>query len=54
MAMKQLTQTEYLLFPKSSSKTSSMADGEIFNVHRQLLDQKPLTKTRTQRPKNNP
>jgi hypothetical protein len=52
MALKQSTQTESLLFPKSSSKTSSTADNEIFNVHRLLLAQKPLRKTRTQGPKN--
>jgi hypothetical protein len=39
MALKQLTKTEYLLFPKSSSKTSSTADDEIFNVRRLLLAQ---------------
>jgi len=32
---------------KLSSKPSSTADTEIFNVHRLLLAQKPLTKTRT-------
>jgi len=54
LAQKQSTETESLLFPKSSSKTSSTADDEIFNVHRLLLAQKPLTKTRTQGPKNHP
>jgi len=54
MAQKQSTETEYLLFPKSSSKTSSMADDEIFNVRRLLLALKPLRKTRTQGPKNHP
>jgi hypothetical protein len=42
------------LFPKSSSKTSSTADYEIFNIRRLLLAQKPLRKTRTQGPKNHP
>jgi hypothetical protein len=54
LAQKQSTNTESLLFPKSSSKTSSTADDEIFNVNRVLLAQKPLTKTRTQGPKNHP
>jgi hypothetical protein len=36
---------------KLSSKPSSTADAEIFNVHRLLLAQKPLTKTRTLWPK---
>jgi hypothetical protein len=44
-------QTESLLSQKSSSKPSSTADAEIFNVHRLLLAQKPLTKTRTLGPK---
>jgi len=51
LAQKQSTNTESLLFPKSSSKTSSTADDEIFNVNRVLLAQKPLTKTRTRDPK---
>jgi hypothetical protein len=42
------------LFPKSSLKTSSTADDEIFNVRRLLLAQKLLTKTRTQGHKNHP
>jgi hypothetical protein len=54
MAQKQSTETESQLFPKSSSKTSSTADDEIFNVRRLLLAQKPLRKTRTQGPKNHP
>jgi len=54
LAQKQSTETESLLFPKSSSKTSSTADDEIFNVRRLLLAQKPLTKTRTKGPKNHP
>jgi hypothetical protein len=29
-----------------------MADDEIFNVHKLLLAQKPLMKTRTEGPKN--
>jgi hypothetical protein len=43
--------TESLLSQKSSSKPSSMADAENFNVHRLLLAQKPLTKTRALEPK---
>jgi hypothetical protein len=39
LAQKQSTKTEYLLFRKSSSKTSSMVDDEIFNVRRLLLAQ---------------
>jgi hypothetical protein len=31
-----------------------MADADIFNLHRILLPQKPLTKTRTLGPKNHP
>jgi hypothetical protein len=42
---------ESLLSQISSSKPSSTADAEIFNVHRLVLDQKPLMKTRTLRPK---
>jgi hypothetical protein len=48
MAQKQLTKTESLVF---SSKTSSTSDDEIFNVHRLLLAQKPLTNNRTRGPK---
>ena len=54
MAQKQLATTESLVFQKSSSKTSSTSDDEIFNVHRLLLAQKPLTNTRTWEPKNHP
>ena len=36
---------------KSSLKTSSTADAEIFTLHGLLLAQKPLTKTRTPGPK---
>jgi hypothetical protein len=43
--------TESLLYKKSSSKTSSTADAEIFPLHGLLLAQKPLTKTRTLGPK---
>jgi len=46
--------TESLVSQKSSSKPSSMADAEIFNLHRLLLRQKPLTKTRSLWPKNHP
>jgi len=46
--------TESLLSQISSSKPSSTADAEIFNVHRVLLDQKSLTKTSTLGPKNHP
>jgi len=54
LAQKQSTETESLLFPKSSSKTSSTADDENRNVHRLLLAQKPLRKPRTKGPKNHP
>jgi hypothetical protein len=54
MALKQLTKTESLLFPQSSSKTGYTADAEIFNIRRLLLAQKPLRKTSTQGPKNHP
>jgi len=43
--------TESLLSQKSSSKSSSTADAEIFTLHGLLLAQKPLTKTRTLGPK---
>jgi hypothetical protein len=43
--------TESLLSQKSSSKTSSSADAEIFTLHGLLLAHKPLTKTRTLGPK---
>jgi hypothetical protein len=43
--------TESLLSQKSSSKPSSTADAEIFNVHRLLLAEKPLMKTRSLDPK---
>jgi hypothetical protein len=46
--------TESLLSQKSSLKPSSTADAEIFNLHRLLLPQKPLTKTRSLGPKNHP
>jgi hypothetical protein len=39
--------TESLLSQKSSSKTSSTADAEIFTLQALLLAQKPLKKTRT-------
>ena len=39
---------------KSSSRTSSTADAEIFALHGLLLAQKPLTKTRTPGPKKYP
>jgi hypothetical protein len=45
---------ESLLSQKSSSKPSSTADAEIFNLHRLLLPQKPLMKTRSLGPKNHP
>jgi len=48
---KPLTKTESILSQISTSKPSSTADAEIFNVHRRLLAQKPLTKTRTLEPK---
>jgi hypothetical protein len=51
MIDKPLMKIESLLSQKSSSKPSSTADTEIFNVHRLLLAQKPLTKTRTLEPK---
>jgi hypothetical protein len=54
LALKQLAKADSLLFPKSSSKTSSTADDEIFNVRRLLLAQKPLRKTTTKGPKNHP
>jgi hypothetical protein len=47
MIDKPLMKTESLLSQKSSSKPSSTADVEIFNLHKLLLAQKPLTKTRT-------
>ena len=40
-------ETESLLSQNTSSKRNSTADADIFNVHRLLLAQKPLTKTRT-------
>jgi hypothetical protein len=40
-------ETESLLSQNSSSKRNSTADADIFNVHRLLLPQKPLTKIRT-------
>ena len=43
--------TESLLYKKSSSKTSSTADAEIFPLHGLLLAQKPMTKTRNLGPK---
>jgi hypothetical protein len=43
--------TESVLSQISSSKPSSAADTEIFNVRRLLLAQKLLTKTRTLGPK---
>jgi hypothetical protein len=46
--------TKSLLSQKSSSKPSSTADAEIFIVHRLLLVEKPLSKTRTLGPKNHP
>jgi len=46
--------TQTLLSQKSSSKPSSTADTAIFILHRLLLAQKPLTKTRTLGPKNHP
>jgi hypothetical protein len=46
-----LMKIESLLSQKSSSKPSSTADAEIFIVHRLMLAQKPLTKTRTLGPK---
>jgi hypothetical protein len=46
--------TKSLVSQKSSSKPSSTADAEIFNLHRLLLPQKPLTKTRSLGPKNHP
>jgi len=46
--------TESLLSEKSSSKHSSTADAEIFIVHRLLLHNKPLTRTRTLGRKNHP
>jgi hypothetical protein len=46
-----LMKTKSLLYQKSSSKTSSPADAEIFTLHGLLLDQNPLTKTRTLGPK---
>jgi hypothetical protein len=49
-----LTKTESLLSQKSSSKPSSRADAEIFTLHRRLLPQKLLTKTRSLGPKNLP
>jgi hypothetical protein len=49
-----LRKTESILSQISTSKPSSTADAEIFNVHRLLLAQKPLTKTRSLGPKNNP
>jgi hypothetical protein len=45
---------ESLLSQKSSSKTSSTADAEIFTLHGLLLAQKPLTKTRTHGRKSHP
>jgi hypothetical protein len=47
-------ETESLLSQNSSSKRNSTADADIFNVHRLLLPQKPLTKTRSMGPKNHP
>jgi hypothetical protein len=44
-------ETESLLSQNSSSKRNSTADADIFNIHRLLLAQKPLTKTRTLGPK---
>jgi len=44
---KLLTKIESLLSEKSSSKPCSTADAEIFIVHRLLLPNKPLTRTRT-------
>jgi hypothetical protein len=49
-----LMKTESLLSQKSSSKTSSTADAEIFTLHRLLLPQKPLTKTRNLGHKTHP
>jgi len=46
--------TESLVSQKSSSKPNSTADAKIFNVHRLLLAQKPLTKTKTLGRKNHP
>jgi hypothetical protein len=46
-----LRKPKSLLSQISTSKPSSTADAEIFNVHRLLLAQKPLTKSRTLRPK---
>jgi hypothetical protein len=46
-----LMKTEPLLSQNSSSKPSSIDEAEIFIVHRLLLAQKPLTKTRTPGPK---
>jgi hypothetical protein len=46
-----LMKIESLLSQNSSSKSSSTADTEIFNVHRLMLAQKPLTKTRILGPK---
>jgi len=43
--------TEFLLYKKSTSKTSSTSDAEIFPLDGLLLAQKPLTKTRTLGPK---
>ena len=43
--------TESLVSQKLSLKPSSTVDAQIFNVHRLLLAQKPLTKTRTLWPK---
>jgi hypothetical protein len=42
-----LKKNESLVSQNSSSKRSSTADAEIFNVQRLLLDQKTLMKTRT-------
>jgi hypothetical protein len=42
----------FLAIPKISSKPSSTADAEIFNGHRLLLTQKPLTKIVSMKTKN--
>jgi hypothetical protein len=47
-----LMKTESLLSQKSSFKTSSTADAEIFTLHGLLLAQIPLMTTRTSDPKN--